>query len=116
MKRTSIVTTLAANVLLAAMPALTFAQGLSGSPRFAGTVGSDLISGVTNIINFLLILAGLVAAIYIIYGGVRYIISRGDENEAEAAKNTILFAVIGLIVIGFAAAIVNFVITAIRGS
>ena|SRR3989344_2713449 len=100
------------SVLLAA-PAVAFAQ-LTGSPTFAGTSGSGLIPAVVNIINYALILAGLVAAIVIVYGGVKYIISRGDATAAEEGKNAVLFAVIGLIIIGLAAALVNFVIGGIR--
>lgn len=97
------------------LPQLVLAQGLGPTTPFAGTSGSGLMSAIRTIINVLLIFASLVAVIMIIYGGVRYIISRGDEDEAAAAKNTILYAVIGLIVIGLSAAIVNFVIGAISG-
>lgn len=97
------------------LPQLVLAQGLGPTTPFAGTSGSGLMSAIRTIINVLLIFASLVAVIMIIYGGVRYIISRGDEDEAAAAKNTILYAVIGLIVIGLSAAIVNFVIGSISG-
>ena len=95
-----------------ATPLTAFAQ-LSGTQPFAGTAQGGLIDAVTTIVNIFLILAGLVAAIFLIIGGVQYITSRGDEDAAEKAKNTILFAVIGLVVIGLAAAIVNFVVGAI---
>lgn len=101
------------SVLLAA-PVAVFAQGLGGVQPFAGTSQSDLVTAVIRIVNYALILAGLVAAVIIVYGGVKYIISRGDEEGAADAKNTILYAVIGLIVIGLAAALVNFVITGLR--
>lgn len=104
---------LVASTLL--LPQLVVAQGLIPTAPFAGTSGSGLMTAIRTIINVLLIFASLVAVIMIIYGGVRYMISRGDEDEAAAAKNTILYAVIGLIVIGLSAAIVNFVIGAISG-
>lgn len=97
------------------LPQLVLAQGLIPQPPFGGTSGSGLVTAIRTIINILLILASLVAVIMIIYGGVRYIISRGEEDEAAAAKNVILYAVIGLIVIGLSAAIANFVIGAISG-
>ena len=97
------------------LPQLVLAQGLVPTTPFAGTSGSGLMTAIRTIINVLLIFASLVAVIMIIYGGVRYIISRGDEDEAAAAKNTILYAVIGLIVIGLSAAIANFVIGAVSG-
>lgn len=104
---------LAVSTLL--LPQLVLAQGLVPQSPFAGTSGSGLLTAIRTIINILLIFASLVAVIMIIYGGVRYITSRGDEDETTAAKNTILYAVIGLIVIGLSAAIVNFVIGAISG-
>ncbi len=65
---------------------------------------------IPTIINAFLVLIGIVAAIYLVLGGLRYIRSEGDEGEAEKAKNTILSAVIGIIVIGLSALIVNFAI------
>jgi hypothetical protein len=46
----------------------------------------------------------------IIYGGFRYITSGGDSNGVTAAKNTILYAIIGLIIVALAQIIVNFVL------
>jgi TRAP-type C4-dicarboxylate transport system permease small subunit len=88
----------------------------SGSPTFAGTASGNLLDAVVTIVNIFLLLAGLVAAIFLIIGGVRYITSQGDEDAAGKAKQTVLYAVIGLIVIGLSAAIVNFVIGAIQSS
>ena len=109
--RTWVTRTAAAAVSLAPFSAM--AQ-LVGSPNFAGTAQGDLIPSIVNIVNIFLVLAGLVAGVFLIIGGVQYIISRGDESAAEKAKNTILFAVIGLIVIGLSAAVVNFVVGAIQ--
>lgn len=94
-------------------PAVTFAQGLSGIRPFQGTAESPLPVAVTAIVNVLLILAGLAAGIFLIIGGVQYITSGSDETGQDKAKNRILYAVIGLIVIGLAAAVVNFVINAV---
>lgn len=73
------------------------------------TVG-DLRDYIWFIVNTILALVGLLAAGMIIYGGIQYIIARGDESAAEEAKKTILYAVIGLVVIGLSAAIVRFVV------
>lgn len=70
---------------------------------------------IIRIINILLSIVAVIAVIMIIYGGVRYIVSAGDEEAAKTAKRVILYAVIGLIVIGLSAAIVNFTIRATRG-
>lgn len=104
------------SVLLAAPMTVLAQNGLQPAPVFTGTAQNDLFTSVRNLINYGLIIAGLVAAAFIVYGGVRYIISRGDEDAAEEAKATILYAVIGLIVIGLAAALVNFIVRGIQGS
>ena len=70
------------------------------------TGAEDLVK---NIINILLTVASVVAVIMIIVGGIRYATSNGDSNQVTAAKNTIMYAVIGLVIAIFAYAIVNFV-------
>lgn len=71
-----------------------------------------LSNGATTkkIIGQILLLAAALAVIVIIYGGIRYVISQGESSHLTAAKNTILYAVVGLIVSLLAYAIVQFVI------
>lgn len=76
----------------------------------------SLIDTIMTIVNALLVLMGVVAAIYLVLGGIRYITSDGDGGQAEQAKATILSAIIGLIVIGLSAAIVNFIINTVVSS
>ena len=45
-----------------------------------------------------------------IIGGIRYVISNGDSSQITSAKNTIMYAVIGLVVALLAYAIVNFIV------
>lgn len=71
----------------------------------------DLTGGVLkNVISILLYVAGTIAVIMIIVGAIRYITSDGDANKASQAKNTIIYAVIGLVVAIMSFGIVNFVI------
>ena len=63
-----------------------------------------------TVTNVLLFIFGAVSVIMLIIGGVRYTISQGDSSAVTSAKNTILYAVIGLIVAILAYAVVNFVI------
>lgn len=63
----------------------------------------------TIIVNVLLFLIGAVSVIMLIIGGIRYTISNGDQGAITSAKNTILYAVIGLIVAILAYAIVGFI-------
>lgn len=74
------------------------------------TSGGGLSSTVKTIVNTLLYILGAVAVLVIIISGIMYIVSGGDPNAVNKAKNTLLYAVIGLIVAIIAYAIVNFVI------
>lgn len=67
----------------------------------------------TRITNTVLLIIGLVSVVMLLYGGLRYIISGGDSKKVTEAKNTVLYAIIGLIVAILAYAIVNFVLNAI---
>jgi len=71
---------------------------------------ANLSQVVKTIVNVLLYVIGVVAVIVIIIGGIRYTTSGGNAASVSAAKNTILYAVIGLVVALLAYAIVNFVI------
>ncbi len=65
---------------------------------------------VTQVINILSLAVGVVAVVMIIVGGLRYITSGGDSGNVTGAKNTILYAVVGLIVVALAQVIVRFVV------
>ena len=65
---------------------------------------------VTNTLNLAYFLAGIIAVIVIIVGGIMYTTSAGNAGSVTKAKNMILFSVIGLVVILSAFALTNFVI------
>ena len=65
---------------------------------------------VATVINILSVIVGIVAVIMIIVGGLKYITSSGDSNNVQSAKNTILYAVIGLVIVVVAQVLVRFVI------
>jgi len=65
----------------------------------------------SRVIDIFSIVVGAVSVIMIIIGGFRYIISGGDSTGVTAAKNTILYAIVGLVIVIFAQVIVRFVIT-----
>lgn len=90
-------------------------SGLKGGAACAQGTGqsSDLFgsSGVfKTITNVLLYIIGAIAVIMLIIGGIRYITSGGDSAQVTNAKNTILYAVVGIIIAILAYAVVNFVI------
>jgi len=72
--------------------------------------GDDLPNIVVNILNAIIGVAGFISVVWIIIGGVTYMTSSGDANKTKKARDTILYACIGLVVCVLAFAIVNFVI------
>lgn len=64
-----------------------------------------------TIVNFLSAIVGIVAVIMIIVGGFRYITSGGNDTSVTSAKNTILYAIIGLVVVALAQLIVRFTLS-----
>ena len=81
-----------------------------GNTSVCGNSGSSIFKVVNNVINVLLLAAGIIAVIMIIFGGISYTLSAGDNAKVTSAKNTILYAVIGLVVAALAFAIVNFIV------
>lgn len=65
---------------------------------------------ITTATNFLLFIAGALAVIMLIWGGIRYTVSGGNASAVTAAKNTILYAIVGLIIAFLAFAAVNWVL------
>ena len=70
----------------------------------------------STIINTMLFIIGFLSVVMLIFGGLRYIISGGNAAAVTAAKNTILYAIVCLIIAIFAYAIVNFVIGSLTGT
>lgn len=65
------------------------------------------------IINALLFLIGIVSVIMLIIGGFKYTTSNGSQEAVSSAKNTIMYAIIGIVVAVLAFAIVNWVLTSL---
>ncbi len=64
----------------------------------------------TQVTNAALYVIGAVSVLMLIYGGIRYTISGGNEKDVVAAKNTVLYAIVGIVVALLAFAIVNWVL------
>ena len=82
----------------------------SGGCGNTATAGSKVNQIIKLIINIFSIVVGVVAVIMIVVGGLKYITSGGDSNNVTSAKNTILYAIIGLVVVALAQIIVRFVL------
>jgi len=68
----------------------------------------------TKIINTILIVIGSISVIMVIVGGIRYVVSGGDPKGISSAKDTIIYAMVGIVVAVLAGAIVNFVLARIK--
>lgn len=66
---------------------------------------------VKTVVNVLLYIIGVVSVLMIIIGGIMYATSAGEAGRIKTAKDTILYAIVGLAVAFFAFAIVNWVLT-----
>lgn len=77
---------------------------------------TDVNGLIADVINIFSVIVGIVAVIMIIYGGFRYITSGGDSSKVTDSKNTILYAIIGLVIVAFAQFIVKFVLAKATGS
>ena len=68
------------------------------------------------IINIFSLVVGVISVIMIIVGGLKYITSSGDSNNVTNAKNTILYAIVGLVIVALAQFIVKFVLSKAAGA
>ena len=85
------------------------ASSSQGKDQQADLFGSNgIFKTITNVLLFVI---GAISVIMLIIGGIRYTVSNGDTAAVTSAKNTILYAVIGIVVAILAYALVNFVIT-----
>lgn len=90
-----------------AYPALVFAADVSADPcpqtdPFKGLcdiTGKNFGKSVGNLITAAIVLAALVALGFLIYGGVKWIMSEGDKTAVETARQTVIGAVVGLVIV-----------------
>lgn len=74
----------------------------------AATTSVDRL--IKTVINVFSLVVGVIAVVMIIIGGLKYITSGGDSGNVTGAKNTILYAIVGLIIVALAQVIVRFVL------
>lgn len=80
--------------------------------RGVGKIDSiyDLLIIFSNIIQLMLTLCGVLAVIFIIWSGIRYIISQGDPGKVRDAKNGIIYSITGLVLASGAFILVEFLV------
>lgn len=72
--------------------------------------GKTITDLIRQIINILSVIIGAIAVVMIIVGGFRYVTSAGNPESTKSARNTILYAIVGLIIVALAQVIVHFVL------
>ncbi len=77
-----------------------------------GLGGDNIGKTIQGVVIFIIVLAVVIALIYLLYGGIRWITSRGDKTEVEAARNHVMAAILGLIVVFLAIFIVSVILAA----
>ena len=122
-KTTKLVTTLATFIASTiAMPvfAADSPDTICGNPNISaeikrangcpGANNTDLTTTIVGILNGIIAVLGLLAVIFVLIGGINYMTSAGDPSKTKKAKDTIIYALIGLVICVLAFALVNFVI------
>jgi len=71
-------------------------------------------SNIATIFNALYVIAGMLAIIFIIVGGIRYTLAGGEASKISQAKSTILYSVVGLVIVILAFSITNFILSSVR--
>ena len=112
-----VIASAAGNSLLA-IPLVASAAEAGGSTSASTGAGQaqptgtpdDLKGQLTVVTNTLLLGIGFVSVVMLIIGGFRYVLSNGNEKSVTAAKDTILYAIIGVVIALLAFAIINFVL------
>lgn len=79
----------------------------------AGAWDEDRLNG---IFNYAYIMAGVVAVVFIIKGGIDYMLSAGDPAKASKATRSLIYAVVGLVIVILAAVITNFIVSSVAGA
>lgn len=122
-RRTIIGVVCVLSVVIGALVSVVFASELMAASRFTIQAGANAAQGdsqpaelfgsagiFTVISNLLLFVIGALSVVMIIFGGLRYVVSGGNATAVTAAKNTIVYAIVGLIVAFLAYAVINFIL------
>jgi hypothetical protein len=81
----------------------------SNQAAVASSTQTKISAIIGSVINILSMLVGAVSVIMIIIGGFKYVTSNGDASSTKSAKDTVMYALIGLLLVGFAQTLVRFV-------
>ena len=92
---------------------------LQGATEAGSNCGQTLIAPgglATTIVNIITYVAGVIVIFMVIFAGFKYVTSGGDANKVNSAKNTLLYAIVGVAIIVMAQVIVHYVINTTAGA
>ncbi len=100
---------------LSVVLAQTASAAVDNAPNVDNPLNTGSLGGVLgDIIQAFLFFAGAVAVLFLIIGGFRYVVSTGNPDQIDAARKTILYAVLGLIIVFIAFVLTRLVLTALN--
>jgi len=110
------VSTLPASAALSDAACTGFSEALGETACGEGQQNTDQIDKtVDNVINILSVIVAAISVVMIIIGGFKYATSTGDPGSTKGAKDTIIYAIVGLMIVAIAQSLVKFVISQIGG-
>ena len=89
----------------------TVCNAINGTSCDDATAPADLTTLIRTIVQILSVVAGAIAIVMIIISGFKYITSGGEASKVAAAKNALVFAIIGLIIVALSQLMVRFVLS-----
>jgi hypothetical protein len=89
-------------------------NGLGQTGGSCGGSGTPINHAIAAAINILSLVGGVAAVIMLIIGGLRFITSSGDSSNVASARSTIIYALVGLIIVALAQFIVHFVLAKVK--
>ncbi len=108
----------AAVYISTALPALAADTNIDPCPGTLTGVcdeGFNFSKLVSDVLSYLFVIGAIVALVFLIWGGIKWITSGGDKAKVEGARNTIIGAIIGLIIIFASYLIINLVLSSLFG-
>jgi hypothetical protein len=99
---------------VAAAPVDVLSKCNSESKVCQGTGKNALYDLIGNVVRLLILIIGIISVIMIVIGGFRYTTSGGDSGETKTARDTIIYAVVGLVIAIMSYSLVNFVLNQLK--
>lgn len=90
--------------------------GENAPEQFVGEDQVDVGEFIVSILEIVLSIVGLIAVVFLVWGGFKYMTASGDEERVKSAKGTMINAIIGLVIVLLAFAIIQVVATLLENT